>query len=61
MAMGASAALNAAKRSGVIVIGFDGSNDGRDAIMHAIFARRCCNRPRWRPPKPSTKPAKRRI
>ena len=33
MAMGASAALKAAKRSDVIVIGFDGSNDVRDAIM----------------------------
>lgn len=33
MAMGASAALKAAKRSDVIVVGFDGSNDVRDAIM----------------------------
>lgn len=32
MAMGASAALKAAKRSDVIVVGFDGSNDVRDAI-----------------------------
>ncbi|HEY4350051.1 MAG TPA: D-ribose ABC transporter substrate-binding protein [Paraburkholderia sp.] len=33
MAMGASAALKAAKRSDVIVVGFDGSNDVRDAIV----------------------------
>ncbi|HXZ06578.1 MAG TPA: D-ribose ABC transporter substrate-binding protein [Paraburkholderia sp.] len=33
MAMGASAALKAAKRSDVIVVGFDGSNDVRDAIL----------------------------
>jgi erythritol transport system substrate-binding protein len=33
MAMGASAALKAAKRGDVIVVGFDGSNDVRDAIM----------------------------
>ena len=33
MAMGASAALKAAKRPDVIVVGFDGSNDVRDAIM----------------------------
>ncbi|MHB9835662.1 substrate-binding domain-containing protein [Paraburkholderia terrae] len=33
MAMGASAALKSAKRSDVIVVGFDGSNDVRDAIM----------------------------
>jgi erythritol transport system substrate-binding protein len=33
MAMGASAALKAAKRNDVIVVGFDGSNDVRDAIM----------------------------
>ncbi|MBN3764038.1 D-ribose ABC transporter substrate-binding protein [Burkholderia sp. Ac-20365] len=33
MAMGASAALKAAKRADVIVVGFDGSNDVRDAIM----------------------------
>ncbi|WP_027800666.1 D-ribose ABC transporter substrate-binding protein [Paraburkholderia dilworthii] len=32
MAMGASAALKAAKRPDVIVVGFDGSNDVRDAI-----------------------------
>jgi erythritol transport system substrate-binding protein len=32
MAMGASAALKAAKRNDVIVVGFDGSNDVRDAI-----------------------------
>lgn len=32
MAMGASAALKAAKRSDIIVVGFDGSNDVRDAI-----------------------------
>src|SRR5215469_6720591 len=33
MAMGASAALQAAHRADVIVVGFDGSNDVRDAIM----------------------------
>lgn len=33
MAMGASAALKSAKRPDVIVVGFDGSNDVRDAIM----------------------------
>lgn len=33
MAMGASAALKTAKRSDVIVVGFDGSNDVRDAIV----------------------------
>ncbi|WP_434110779.1 D-ribose ABC transporter substrate-binding protein [Paraburkholderia caffeinilytica] len=33
MAMGVSAALKAAKRNDVIVVGFDGSNDVRDAIM----------------------------
>ncbi|WP_118185168.1 D-ribose ABC transporter substrate-binding protein [Paraburkholderia phosphatilytica] len=33
MAMGANAALKAAKRSDVIIVGFDGSNDVRDAIM----------------------------
>ncbi len=33
MAMGASAALKAAKRTDVIVVGFDGSNDVRDAIL----------------------------
>jgi erythritol transport system substrate-binding protein len=33
MAMGASAALKAAKRNDVIVVGFDGSNDVRDAIV----------------------------
>ena len=33
MAMGASAALKAAKRSDVIIVGFDGSNDVRDAIV----------------------------
>lgn len=33
MAMGASAALKAAKRNDVIVVGFDGSNDVRDAIL----------------------------
>jgi erythritol transport system substrate-binding protein len=32
MAMGASAALKAAKRNDIIVVGFDGSNDVRDAI-----------------------------
>ena len=32
MAMGASAALKAAKRDDIIVVGFDGSNDVRDAI-----------------------------
>jgi erythritol transport system substrate-binding protein len=32
MAMGAAAALKAANRSDVIVVGFDGSNDVRDAI-----------------------------
>ncbi|MGF6971469.1 erythritol transport system substrate-binding protein [Paraburkholderia sp. WC7.3g] len=32
MAMGASAALKAARRPDVIVVGFDGSNDVRDAI-----------------------------
>ena len=33
MAMGAQAALTAAKRSDVIVVGFDGSNDVRDQIL----------------------------
>jgi erythritol transport system substrate-binding protein len=33
MAMGANAALKAAKRNDVIIVGFDGSNDVRDAIM----------------------------
>lgn len=33
MAMGATAALKAARRNDVIVVGFDGSNDVRDAIM----------------------------
>jgi erythritol transport system substrate-binding protein len=33
MAMGASAALKAAKRTDVVVVGFDGSNDVRDAIL----------------------------
>jgi erythritol transport system substrate-binding protein len=33
MAMGASAALKAAKRNDIIVVGFDGSNDVRDAIL----------------------------
>lgn len=33
MAMGAAAALEAAKRKDVIVVGFDGSNDVRDAIL----------------------------
>jgi erythritol transport system substrate-binding protein len=33
MAMGAIAALQAAKRSDVIVVGFDGSNDVRDSIL----------------------------
>lgn len=33
MAMGAVAALEAAKRKDVIVVGFDGSNDVRDAII----------------------------
>ncbi|MEX3940072.1 D-ribose ABC transporter substrate-binding protein [Paraburkholderia sp. BR10937] len=32
MAMGATAALKAAKRNDIIVVGFDGSNDVRDAI-----------------------------
>ena len=32
MAMGAEAALKAAGRSDVIVVGFDGSNDVRDSI-----------------------------
>ena len=32
MAMGASAALQAAGKGNVIVVGFDGSNDVRDAI-----------------------------
>jgi erythritol transport system substrate-binding protein len=32
MAMGATAALKAAKRGDIIVVGFDGSNDVRDAI-----------------------------
>ncbi|MEX3689541.1 D-ribose ABC transporter substrate-binding protein [Paraburkholderia sp. BR14263] len=34
MAMGATAALKAAKRNDIIVVGFDGSNDVRDAIKH---------------------------
>lgn len=33
MAMGAMAALNAAKMGDVIVVGFDGSNDVRDSIL----------------------------
>jgi len=33
MAMGAVAALEAAKRTDVLVVGFDGSNDVRDAIL----------------------------
>jgi erythritol transport system substrate-binding protein len=33
MAMGAWAALQAAKRTDVIVVGFDGSNDVRDSIL----------------------------
>lgn len=33
MAMGAMAALNAAKMNDVIVVGFDGSNDVRDSIL----------------------------
>lgn len=33
MAMGAWAALAAAKKTGIIVVGFDGSNDVRDSIM----------------------------
>lgn len=33
MAMGAVAALEAAKRADVLVVGFDGSNDVRDAIL----------------------------
>ena len=33
MAMGAEAALKAANRSDVIVVGFDGSNDVRDSIL----------------------------
>jgi erythritol transport system substrate-binding protein len=34
MALGAAAALASAGRSDVIVTGFDGSNDARDAILH---------------------------
>ena len=38
MAMGASAALQAAGKSDVIVVGFDGSNDVRDAIKAGQIA-----------------------
>jgi erythritol transport system substrate-binding protein len=38
MAMGAMAALQAAKRGDVIVVGFDGSNDVRDAIKAGTIA-----------------------
>ena len=38
MAMGASAALQAAGRSDVIVVGFDGSNDVRDQILAGKIA-----------------------
>jgi erythritol transport system substrate-binding protein len=38
MAMGASAALQAAGKSDVIVVGFDGSNDVRDAIKSGQIA-----------------------
>ena len=38
MAMGAMAALQAAKRGDIIVVGFDGSNDVRDAIKAGTIA-----------------------
>jgi erythritol transport system substrate-binding protein len=38
MAMGAMAALQAAKRGDVLVVGFDGSNDVRDAIKAGTIA-----------------------
>ena len=38
MAMGASAALQAAGRKDVLVVGFDGSNDVRDAIKGGKIA-----------------------
>jgi erythritol transport system substrate-binding protein len=38
MAMGAMAALQAAKRGDIIVVGFDGSNDVRDAIRAGTIA-----------------------
>ena len=64
MAMGAWAALEAAGRKDVIVVGFDGSNDVRDSIKAAASRRPCCSRPtrrrRWRSsrPTPSSRPAK---
>ena len=38
MAMGASAALQAAGKTGVIVVGLDGSNDARDAVQSGKIA-----------------------
>ena len=45
MAMGAEAALKAAGRKDVIVVGFDGSNDVRDSIKRAASRRPCCSPP----------------
>jgi erythritol transport system substrate-binding protein len=51
MAMGALAALEAAGRSDVIVVGFDGSNDVRDAIMagkiHATVLQPAYRQAQW--------------
>lgn len=51
MAMGALAALEAAGRSEVIVVGFDGSNDVRDAIMagkiHATVLQPAYRQAQW--------------
>jgi erythritol transport system substrate-binding protein len=51
MAMGALAALEAAGRNDVIVVGFDGSNDVRDAIMagkiHATVLQPAYRQAQW--------------
>jgi len=44
MAVGAAAALKAAKRSDVIVVGFDGSDDASTASRMAASRRRCSSR-----------------
>jgi erythritol transport system substrate-binding protein len=51
MAMGALAALEAAGRDDVIVVGFDGSNDVRDAItankIHATVLQPAYRQAQW--------------